>query len=182
MAGTPKEDHAGSERMERMIEEMRGRDLWGELFKLRDEQRKALAKSVWLVKGRDLPWQQSRQGKMRWYMHPLLKSPCINTLTIFVQELPPGSRSGRVNHPGNQVMFILEGRGYTVIDGQKHHWGKGDVVQIPLKVKGCVVQHFNADPDNPARFVACEPNAFHAAGVDRGPGFEQLESCPEFKG
>ena len=179
MARSPTEGHAGAERMAAMIEEMKGRDLWSELFAIRDRQRAEQANAVWLVKGKDLPWETNRQGKMRWYMHPLLKSPCINTLILFVQEIPPGGRSGRLAHPGNQVLFILAGRGYTVIDGQKYHWSKGDVVQIPLKIKGCVVQHFNADPDAPARFVACEPNAVHSAGVDRGPGLEQLESAPD---
>ena len=137
-----------------MLEEMKGRDLWEEILKLRDEQREHQKKAVWLIKGKDLPWESNKQGIMRWYMHPLLKTLCINTMKLFVQEIPPGSRSGRLHHPGNQVMYVLEGRGYTVLDGQKHHWAKNDVVQLPLRVKGVTVQHFNSDPDQPAR-VGC---------------------------
>jgi mannose-6-phosphate isomerase-like protein (cupin superfamily) len=176
-----RENHLGPERMRGMVEEMQGRNLWEEILQLRDQQRKEQGKAVWLIKGKDLPWENNKQGIMRWYMHPMLKSICINTMKIFVQEIPPGSRSGRLHHPGNQVMFILEGRGYTVLDGQKHHWSKNDVVQLPLRVKGVTVQHFNSDPDKPARFVACEPNAFLSAGVDRGSGFEQIEVSPDYK-
>lgn len=175
------ESHTGHERMERMLDEMGDRDLYEELLKLRDEQRKAKEKAVWLIKGKELPVEVNRQGMMRWYMHPLLKIPCINTLMIFVQEIPPGSRSGRLQHPGNAVMYVLEGQGYTIIDGQKHHWAKGDVVQIPLRVKGVVIQHFNTDSDKPARFVCCEPNTTMSVGVDRGSGWEQLEVAPEYK-
>jgi hypothetical protein len=70
---------------------------------LRDRQRERQKKAVWLIKGKDLPWEHNKQGVMRWYMHPLLESPCINTMQIFVQEIPPGGRSGRLHHPGNQV-------------------------------------------------------------------------------
>jgi mannose-6-phosphate isomerase-like protein (cupin superfamily) len=175
------EGHLGPERMLGLIEEMKGRNLWEEILTLRDQQRKEQEKAVWLIKGKDLPWENNKQGIMRWYMHPLLKSICINTMKIFVQEIPPGGRSGRIHHPGNQVIFILEGQGYTVLDGQKHHWSKNDVVQLPLRTKGVTVQHFNSDPDKPARFVACEPNSFLSAGVDRGSGFEQIEVSPDFQ-
>jgi hypothetical protein len=173
--------HTGTERMEGMLEEMAGRNLWDELLGMRDEQRERQGKAVWLIKGKDIPWEKNRQGKMRWYMHPRLGRPCINTLVIYAQELPPGGRSGRILHPGNQVIYVTEGRGYTMIDGEKYHWAKGDVVQLPLRVKGVVVQHFNEDPDNPARFVTCEPNLMDSVGVDRGSGWEQLENAPDFE-
>jgi len=175
------ESHIGNERMERMLEEMRGRNLWGELMALRDEQRQGQEKAVWLIKGKDLPWETNPLGKMRWYMHPKLKSPCINTLMIFVQEIAPGGRSGRIHHPGNQVIYIQEGEGYTTLDGEKYHWAKGDVVQLPLRVKGVVVQHFNTSPDKPARFIACEPNTMESVGVDRGCGLELLEASPDYR-
>jgi gentisate 1,2-dioxygenase len=174
------ENHQGAERMMGMAAEMNGRNLWDELFKLRDEQRADLKKSVWLIKGNQLPWENNKQGIMKWYMHPLLKSPCINTLAIFVQQIPPGSRSGRLQHPGNQVIFIWEGQGYTLLDGQKYHWSQNDVVQLPLRLKGVTVQHVNTDPDKPAILICCEPNAFQSAGVDRGSGLEQLEASPDY--
>ena len=111
---TEEEGHLDAERMQGMVDEMKGRNLWDEIFQLRDQQRDDLKKSVWLIKGAMLPWENNKQGIMKWYMHPMLKSPCINTLQIFVQQIPPGSRSGRLAHPGNQVIFVWEGRGYTM--------------------------------------------------------------------
>jgi hypothetical protein len=77
--------------------------------------------------------------------------------------------------------MITEGRGYTMIDGVKHPWKKGDVLNLPLRADGIVVQHFNTDPQNPARFVAAEPNWLEGVSVDRGSGFEQLENAPEYR-
>lgn len=175
------ENHTDDVRMQRLLEQRRGRNLWDELLQLRDAQRTDVEKSVWLIKGKDLPEENNKQGLMQWYMHPLLKGNCINTLQLFVQTIPPGSRSGRIHHPGSQVIYIWEGQGYTTIDGQKHHWSKGDVVQLPLRVKGVTVQHFNTDSENQARLICCEPNQVHSVSVDRGSGFEQLEVSPDYK-
>src|SRR5262249_7996992 len=65
--------------------------------------------------------------------------------------------------------------------GVKHHWQAGDVLNLPLRGNGIIVQHFNTDPDKMARFVAAEPNWFECATVDRGSGFEQLEDAPEYR-
>jgi gentisate 1,2-dioxygenase len=78
-------------------------------------------------------------------------------------------------------MMILEGRGYTLVDGVKHEWEEGDVLNLPLRAKGIVVQHFNTDPVKTARFVATEPNWTECTFVDRGAGYEQLEDAPEYK-
>lgn len=175
------ESHTGGERMQRMLEEIKGRNLWDELMGMRDEQRKNQEGAVWLIKGKDIPFENSKMGNLRWYMHPRLKTPCINTLMIYVQEIEPNGRSARFHHPGNQVIYIMQGEGYTALDGQNHHWAKGDVVQLPLRVKGTTVQHFNTSKDTVARFVCCEPNTMDSVGVDRGCGFEMLESATSFK-
>jgi gentisate 1,2-dioxygenase len=118
---------------------------------------------------------------MRWYLHPAIKDTCLSVLLFFQQEIPPGSRSGRLKFQGGQVMMITEGRGYTVIDGVKHPWKAGDVLNLPLRADGIIVQHFNSDPEQPARFVAAEPNWLEGLTVDRGCGFEQLEDAPEYR-
>ena len=52
--------YLGTDRMQWMLDNMKGRNLWNELFELRDEQREDLKKSVWLVKGEQLPWENNR--------------------------------------------------------------------------------------------------------------------------
>jgi hypothetical protein len=153
---------------------------WDELMALRDRQRAQKRDALQVVKEKDLPLEVNRQGLMRWYLHPAIKDTAITSYMFFQQEIPPGSRSGRLKFQGNQVMLILEGKGYTTIDGVKHPWQAGDVLNLPLRADGIVVQHFNSDPEKPARFVAAEANWFECTSVDRGSGFEQLEDAPEF--
>ncbi len=151
------------------------------LFQRRDKERAQKAGSVAVVKGKQLEWETNRQGKMRWYLHPDITTTAIRSLLVFIQEIPAGSRSGKERHQGGRVHYILEGKGYTIIDGKKHEWEAGDAMVLPVKPDGVEFQHFNADPGNPARFIAAEPNLYDALGVDMGSGFEQLEDCPEYK-
>jgi hypothetical protein len=158
-----------------------GRNLWGELLALRDQQRAQMKGGLQVVKEKDLPLETNRQGQMRWYMHPNIKDLVVNMMMVFQQEILPGSRSGRVKFQGGQIMMILEGQGYTSIDGVKHTWKKGDVLNLPLRDDGIIVQHFNTDSASTAKFLAVEPNWFECTSVDRGCGFEQLEDAPEYR-
>jgi len=153
---------------------------WDELLKLRDRQREQMRNGIQVIKEAELPLEMSRQGLMRWYLHPSIKDTCLTVLMFYQQEIPPGSRSGRLKFQGGQVMMITDGQGYTVIDGVKHSWKAGDVLNLPLRADGIIVQHFNTDPNNVAKFVATEPNWFEGVSVDRGCGFEQLEDAPEY--
>jgi hypothetical protein len=155
---------------------------WDNLLAIRDRQREQYRNGIQVIKEAELPLEVSRQGLMRWYLHPAIKDTCLSVLLFFQQEIPPGSRSGRLKFQGGQVMMITEGRGYTTIDGVKHPWKAGDVVNLPLRADGIIVQHFNADQEQPARFVAVEPNWVEGVSVDRGCGFEQLEDAPEYRG
>ncbi len=158
-----------------------GRNLWNELLELRDQQRKERHNAIQIVRRKDLPMESNPQGQMRWYMHPNIKDIVLSTLSVYEQEIPPGSRSGRLKFQGGHVMFIVQGTGYTVIDGVKYPWKKRDVVNLPLKKDGIIVQHFNSSDSEPVRFLLVEPNLFEATGVDRGCGFEQLENSPDYK-
>jgi len=154
---------------------------WDELFKLRDLQREQRKNGLQVIQEDELPLENNRQGLIRWYMHPSITDTVLTTLFFFQQEIPPGSRSGRLKFQGGQVILILEGKGYTMVDGVKYVWEAGDLLNLPLRDKGIIVQHFNTDPQNPAKFVAAEPNWFACVGVDRGCGFEQLEDSPDYR-
>ncbi len=154
---------------------------WDELFKLRDLQREQRKDGLQVLEEEKLPLENNRQGLMRWYMHPSITDTALSTLFFFHQEIPPGSRSGKLKFQGGQVILVIEGKGYTMIDGVKHPWEAGDVLNLPLRNSGIIVQHFNSDHEKPAKFVAAEPNWFACTGVDRGCGFEQLEDSPDYR-
>lgn len=166
-----------SERSKRLSET----NYWDELLALRDRQRANRKTAMQVVKGSELPQEVNKQGLMRWYLHPSITDTTLTTLMFYEQEIPPGSRSGKFKFQGEQVIYILEGKGYTLIDGVKHHWEAGDVLNLPIRKPGIIVQHVNEDPVVPAKFVAAEPNYFACTGVDRGSGFEQIEEAPEYR-
>lgn len=163
-------------------ERLARKNYWNELIALRDGQRARAKTAVQVVRGDDVPQENNPLGLVRWYTHPAIDDTILSTLMFFEQELPPRSRSGRLKFQGGQVMYILAGSGYTTIDGAKHRWKAGDVLNLPIRRDGIVVQHVNDDPEIAARFLACEPNWFAAAGVDRGSGFELIEPSSEFDG
>jgi len=154
---------------------------WEELFRIRDRQRELRKTAIAVVRRSELPQEKNRQGLMRWYLHPSITDTVIHSLIIFEQEIPPGSRSGRIKFQGGQVLYVKEGRGHTLLDGVRHSWQAGDVINLPLKRDGIIVQHVNDDPHEPAKFVAVEPNLLQCTGVDRGCGFELLRASPDYR-
>ncbi len=149
------------------------------MYRLRDRQRRHQRQGAWLIKGRDLPWEHNRQGKMKWFLHPALDHTSIRSMIVFEQEIPPGGRSGAQKTPGGSVLYILEGRGYTLLDGERHDCQAEDLVNIPIRAQGVVVQHFNADPRRRVRFVCADLNLVDILGVDRGAELEQVEAAPD---
>lgn len=158
-----------------------GINCWEEMMKLRDQQRELQKTAVQIVRGADLPQENNPQGLMRWYLHPAITDTVLSSMLIYQQELPPGSRSGMLQFQGGQVIYIIEGRGHTLIDGVKHAWTAEDVLNLPLRKDGITIQHVNDDPDKPAKLLAVEPNLLHCTGVDRGSGFEQLRESSDYK-
>lgn len=127
-----------------------------------------------VVKNKDVPWENTPMGRLKYLVHPFGPSP-VNFYDCFVQEIPPGGRSGQHRHMSEEAHKILDGKGYDIIDGKRWDWGKEDVVAIPVNA---VHQHFNADPQRPARFVAFQSRIYHYAGHG---GFQHIENTPEWK-
>jgi len=152
------------------------------MYRLRDRQREHQGKGAWLIKGRDLSWESNRQGKMKWFLHPALDNTSIRSMIVFEQEIPPGGRSGAQKTPGGSVLYILAGKGYTLLNGERHDWQAEDLVNIPIRAEGVVVQHVNTDPRRPVRFISADLNLVDILGVDRGAELEQIEAAPDSEG
>jgi len=163
------------------MQKLANRNFWDELMAMRDEQRARLKKATQVVRGDELPLENNRQGLMRWYTHPAITDTALSTLMCFEQQIPPRSRSGRLKFQGGQVVYILEGSGYTLLDGVKHAWEQGDILNLPRRENGIVVQHVNTSDTETVRFIAVEANWFACTGVDRGSGFEQIEDSPDYR-
>jgi gentisate 1,2-dioxygenase len=151
------------------------------LIELRDRYRRQAERGIKIVRGEDLPWELNRQGKMRWYLHPAKDDTAIRSLVVYMQEIEPGGQSGKQASPGGIVHYMLDGKGYVVVNGKKHSWTKGDCVGLPILSRPVEYQFFNTDKKRAARFIAATPNLFEVLGVDMGTRFEQLEPASTYR-
>jgi len=124
-----------------------------------------------VIQQRQRKWEDTRNGRMLWYLHPA--HPELQTgmklFEVYLQELPPGGRSGKHRHLADEVHFIIEGKGYEEIDGQRWDWEANDAVAVPNL---SAHQSFNADPDRPAKFLVYKSRTFGYASFDGVEHFE----------
>jgi quercetin dioxygenase-like cupin family protein len=155
------------------------------------EEKAELDKYPKAVKPEEMPWEDSPHGRLKHMAREDINAR-IKDIDMYQQELPPGGRSGKHRHTAEELMFILEGRGYSLHwdvdfdlddEGYKWHpaaepkrfdWEEGDLVFIPINT---VHQHFNSDPDKPARFISASSRIYKTLGMG---DIEELEEAPPF--
>ena len=155
--------------------------------RLGDRERERGRKKV--VKPADMPWEDSPQGRLKHIVNGEMDAR-VNSVDMYMQELPPGGRSGRHRHMADEILYVLEGKGHDLhwdvdltlgeayewhvaTDASRWEWEDGDLVWIPPNT---VHQHFNDDPDRPARFISAQNRMFKHMGYD---DVEQLEPAPK---
>ncbi|HZU07027.1 MAG TPA: cupin domain-containing protein [Chloroflexota bacterium] len=74
----------------------------------------------------------------------------IQSVFMHLEELAPGAAGMNHGHQNEALLYILEGRGHDIHDGKRYDWKAGDVMVVH---NGCVHQHFNDDPERPARIL-----------------------------
>ena len=106
-----------------------------------------------LIRAKDIPFEINRQGIVRFYSEEgyRYKHLTNDNWSIFCHEIK--QHSGKHVHQGGLVLFVLKGRGYTVVDEKRFDWSEGDLICLPIKKGGVVHQHFNLD-GKPSRWVA----------------------------
>ena len=123
------------------------------IYNQRAEYRRQREQGAVVIKGKDLPWQQDRMALARYYSYPKVWPEQAAPYWILFQ-IRVHRQSGKHTHQGGLALFILDGKGYTVVDGVRYDWEKDDLVLLPVKPGGCEHQHFNADPEKPAEWAA----------------------------
>lgn len=76
-----------------------------------------------------------------------------HAISLTIGGLPGAGRSNRHRHTYETILYVLEGKGYSMIEGQRVDWEEGDAVYIPVWAWH---HHVNADAEKPARYLACE--------------------------
>jgi hypothetical protein len=111
-------------------------------------RRRNLAKDGRIViKARDLPWQQSRQGKSKYLLHDMtVDDTAVRDWVVFLKDIAQ-SESGKHTHQGGLIIYVTRGRGYSVLDGVRYDWKEGDLLVLPVRPGGCEHQHFSIEGD-----------------------------------
>ncbi len=83
-------------------------------------------------------------------------------LDAHISEIPPGGHSKTHRHTHEAVIYIISGRGYSIIEtegepSQRFEWKEGDLLSPPLFAWHT---HANADPEKPARYLAITDTPF----------------------
>ncbi|MFQ5713893.1 MAG: cupin domain-containing protein [Candidatus Scalinduaceae bacterium] len=74
------------------------------------------------------------------------------TASMNVGVVVAGGTSGNHRHYYESLIYIIEGKGYSVVEGKKVEWEAGDIIYAP---PWSWHQHFNTDPDKEVRYIAC---------------------------
>jgi quercetin dioxygenase-like cupin family protein len=97
-------------------------------------------------KASEIKFVDGPQAYSRHYVEP--KDGITQTFHLHLEEYGPGGKSQKHGHVNEAAFYILDGVGYEIHDGVRYDWEAGDVAIVH---NNCVHQHFNADPDRPAR-------------------------------
>jgi quercetin dioxygenase-like cupin family protein len=143
-----------------------------------------------VVRPQDMPWEMARQGLLKHLLNAAMNTR-METVDAYMQIIPPGSKSGKHRHLAEECLYVLEGRGYDLhqdcdveitdtyhwtpqSDVKRYEWEAGDVIYVPPNT---IHQHFNANPDRPARLISAINRIFKASGLN---DLEQIEDAPEY--
>lgn len=106
-----------------------------------------------VVRFADRQFELSRQGRLLIYLHPnVFDDTCLDEWAVFMHDVR--DVSGRHRHQGGLVLFIVEGEGYTVMEGERYDWKAGDLILMPLLPGGVEHQHFNPNPGQSVKWLA----------------------------
>lgn len=125
----------------------------------------------------DILWERNRHALLGYYLHPFITDTALHSMQLFQNIIK--QHGGMHRHQGGVVIYVMEGRGYTIADEQKVDWQAGDLILLPMKPGGVEHQHVNLDPDKPSRWLAFISNAFREHS-----GYEivQIKDSSEWKG
>lgn len=144
-------------------------------YQICERKRRRAEQGKVVIKGSERPWVQGRQGLLKHFVaEPLDDTAVLGWHDFFVHDIR--SHSGKHRHQGGLAIYVIEGRGWTVVDRVRHDWEEGDLILLPLKPGGVEHQHFNAEPGKPCKWLGI----IHGGMWDAlGNQMEQKEESPE---
>ena len=89
------------------------------------------------------------------------------------------THSGKHRHQGGLVIYVIDGEGYSIVDGERFDWKSGDLLLLPIRPGGVEHQHYNLKADRPCRWIAfCHMPTMDNLAME----MTQIEVSPDFRG
>jgi gentisate 1,2-dioxygenase len=109
-------------------------------------------------------WAENpHEGLMIEYVDPLTGGPVYKTMTFFMQMLRPGERTLPVKQTPSLLVSPFEGKGHSLIDGQRFELDPFDTLAVP---GGCWAEYVNDSATDPMiLFIASDEPALAAFGL-----------------
>ena len=105
-----------------------------------------------VIKPSDREWEEDRMGRLLTYLDPYYTDAALPDWGVFIHDIH--STSGTHRHQGGLGLFVIEGKGATVMDGVRYDWEKGDLVLLPIKPGGIEHQHLNFNAEGSSKWIA----------------------------
>ena len=106
-----------------------------------------------VIRSTDREFTLTRQANLKFYLDPeTYKDTPLQDWLVFINDVK--KHSGKHRHQGGLVIYVIEGRGYSVVDDERIDWEAGDLLLLPIKPNGVVHQHFNSAPGEPCLWIA----------------------------
>ena len=102
-------------------------------------------------------------GHLLRYTNPASGGEVLNTMGCRLQLLPPGFETRSHRHVSSSVYHVAAGSGFSVLDGQRFDWQKGDTFAVPT---WCPHQHAAASQDA-VLFSLTDAPLFAKLGLER---------------
>lgn len=137
--------------LQRLAERSRGEasDYERAILHAADNERR-LAQGTLVTHFREQTPRVNRKGTKSCFLVDRALGYHDNGLSMVWFQIAPGGWQARHRHGGEAILYVVEGRGYSVIDETRHDWADGDAILVG---QWCWHQHFNADPDHVATVI-----------------------------
>jgi quercetin dioxygenase-like cupin family protein len=123
-------------------------DFYGKWLNYWDDEQEERRKARKSIHEEELIWVRTKQD-WRVALLGARENGFLTSGATMVAEIPVRWHTGKHSH-GEEAIYIVEGKGFSVIDGLRYDWETGSCVFIPF---GAVHQHFNLG-DKPARYFS----------------------------
>jgi gentisate 1,2-dioxygenase len=104
------------------------------------------------------------------YINPATGGSALRTIGCWIQLIRPGVRTRAHRQTSSAVYHVFMGQGYSVIEGQRFDWGRGDFLVVP---PWAWHEHANEGAEEAILFSIQDVPVYEALGLYREEAYAQ---------